>query len=143
MLLKNNSIKGFTLIEIMITVAIVGILTTIAYPVYTEYVLKSNRSEAVAELVRLANLQEQFYVDNRTYTADMTVFGGGDTDNFETESKNYLISTALTDGGERFTLTATAQGIQLNDKSDSFDCTILTITELGQKGPTDQKDCWR
>lgn len=56
---------GFTLMELLITVAIIGILASVAYPSYTDFVVRSNRSEAQRELMRFANLQEQVFVDRR------------------------------------------------------------------------------
>ena len=53
--------RGITLIELMIVIAILGILVSIAYPSYTQYVQRSNRSEGMNELVRIANMQEQFF----------------------------------------------------------------------------------
>ena len=62
--IKNNAL-GFTLIEVMITVAIIGILASVAYPSYVDFVTRSNRVEALQELTRFANLQEQYFIDHR------------------------------------------------------------------------------
>jgi len=126
--------QGYTLIELMISVAIVGILATIAYPSYTDYVLRSNRSEAQRELLLLANIEEQGYIDFRSYTDDMTELGMPN-DPHETDSGNYSIDAALTNAGQNFILTATAQNVQLNDSG----CTVLTINEVGQRTPV---ACW-
>jgi len=133
---KNQSIKrnGFTLIELMITVAIIGILAGIAYPAYTDFVTRSNRSEGQRELLRLANVEEQGYIDHRSYTDDMTDLGMA-TDPYVTESGNYSIDAVLTNGGQNFVLTATAKQSQTNDTG----CTTLTINELGQQTPD---VCW-
>lgn len=63
--------KGFTLIELMVVVAIIGILATISWPSYTLYVLKAVRSSTIPELEALIKLQEDFYIDNYTYTIDL------------------------------------------------------------------------
>ncbi|NMP30941.1 type IV pilin protein [Thalassotalea sp. M1531] len=129
--------KGFTLIELLIAVAIVGILAAVAYPAYTDSVARSNRSEGQRELLRIANLEEQYYLDNRTYTTDMTELGL-DKSPFITENKNYSISATISDGGNAFTLTATAQNSQAaNDAS----CKKLFVTDTGEKTAT-STDCW-
>ncbi|NQZ26565.1 MAG: type IV pilin protein [Colwellia sp.] len=128
-----NSAYGFTLIELMIAVAIVGILATVAYPSYVDYVVRSNRSEAPRELVRLANLQEQLFVDSRAYTADMSDLVGTSTV-YETPNKHYKISATVV--GSTFTLTATAQGTQATNDTD---CIKIEITDTGSKTPA---VCW-
>jgi len=131
------NLKGFTLIELMITVAIMGILASVAYPSYTSYLTRSNRAEALRELVRVANLQEQFYVDNRTYTADFTNLGFGSSGWNNLESGNYKIKNTEV-VGQTFTLRAQALGAQLaNDPG----CTILEIDEVGSKTGT-STHCW-
>ncbi len=126
---------GFTLIELMITVAIVGILAAVAYPSYTNFVLSSNRSEGERELLHLANLQEEAFIDRRTYTVDMTDLGMTNNPHV-TEFGNYSIGGTTANGGTTFILTATAQGAQANDAG----CTVLTVNEAGQKAPP---ACWR
>lgn len=82
-----KSSKGFTLVELMIVVAVVGILSAIAYPSYTEYVLRGRRAEARTALMDLMQQQERYYTQNGRYlafetsTAGVTsvVVGGVDT----------------------------------------------------------------
>jgi type IV pilus assembly protein PilE len=125
---------GFTLTELMITVAIIGILAAVAYPSYTDFVLRSNRSEAQRELLRYANLQEQVFVDSRSYAASMTGLGEG-TASVTTDSGKYIISVQASTT-TTFTLQAVAQSSQTNDSG----CTTLTVNEVGSKTPTTL--CW-
>ncbi len=124
---------GFTLVELLIVVFIIGILGSVAYPSYIDFVIQTNRTEGQRELVRLANLQEQLYVDSRAYTADMTKLGLA-ADPYITEKGYYSIDAVV--AGETFTLTATAKGTQLKDSS----CLTMTITDTGKKSPT--SNCW-
>jgi len=132
----NKKIKngGFTLIELMITVAIMGILATIAYPSYNDFVVRNNRAEAPRELVRLANLQEQLFVDSRAYTANISDLGVGSTAVWETPNGLYKISSVVV--GSTFTLTATAQGTQATNDAA---CSAITLTDTGKKSPL---ICW-
>ncbi len=129
----KNKIVGFTLLELLIAVAIVGIIASVAYPSYIGAMAQSNRSEGQRELIRIANLQEQFYVDNLAYSNDMTALGLN-ADPFITEFQNYSITATV--AGATFILTATAQGSQATNDAA---CAGMTITDSGLKLPA---ICW-
>ena len=128
---------GFTLIEVMITVAIIGILVTIAYPSYTQYVAESNRSEGKRELLRIANLMEQRFLDTRAYTNDLTLLGLS-ANPYITEEGGSHYSISATVVGTSFTLTATARGHQLSIDSD---CSTLSVTDSGALDAASD-NCW-
>lgn len=72
---KKNS--GFTLIEVLIVVAILGILMSIAVPAYTEYILRAHRATAQQFLLDVAQRQEQYLLDNRRYATALGAGAGG------------------------------------------------------------------
>lgn len=71
--MKTSSQRGFSLLELMITVAVVGILASIAYPAYQGQVRGTRRADAQAELLRMANFLERFYTENGRYDQDMAL----------------------------------------------------------------------
>ena len=127
--------RGITLIELMVVVAIIGILAAIAYPSYTQYVQRSNRAEAMNELVRIANMQEQFFADNRSYASDLSTLGFG-ANTHTTENGLYQISVSASTA-RTFTLTAVGQGVQATDV-----CATMSINQAGAKTASAQ-NCWR
>ena len=70
-----KTMRGLTLLELMIVVVIVAVLSMIAYPSYREYSARAKRNEARAALLQIATMQERFYLQNNTYTNDMTNLG--------------------------------------------------------------------
>ena len=111
MMSYNVKQKGMTLIEIMIVVAIVGILASIAYPSYQNYVLRSHRSAATSCLLELAQFMERNYTQNMRY--DSVGFA---LPNLQcmTESANRYDYTSV-QAQRTYTVTATAKGPQAND----------------------------
>lgn len=123
--------SGFTLIELMVVCAIIGIIAAVAYPSYTRYVVKGNRAATQAHLIDLAQRQQQFFADSRTY-AD-TVAELNMTTPTEV-SRHYTLSIVTSDGPPpSFTITATpiATGAQASDGA-------LSIDSNGAKTPNDK-----
>lgn len=68
----NRSQRGFTLIELMIVVAVIGVLAAVAFPSYRQYIIRASRVEAQAELLELAGLQEKIFLNSNSYTVSVT-----------------------------------------------------------------------
>ena len=135
---RTNLVKqsrGFTLLELLINVAVIGIISSIAYPSYVDNISRANRSEAQRELLRMASLQEQYFIDHREYTADMTKLGVA-TDPYITNSGLYSIDTTVV--GITYTLVATAKGRQITADSS---CLTLSVTDTCKKTAA-STHCW-
>lgn len=133
----DRSPSGFTLIELLIVISIIGVLAGIAYPAYKDYVYESYRSEAKNLLLEVAARQEEYYLNNKSYTSDLTDLGYGDANSIDTDHNRYEVSVSSA-SGTAFSLLATAQGDQAND-----DCGNFTLNNLGVKGVSGSgNDCW-
>jgi len=129
--------RGVTLLELMIVVVILGILTTIAYPSYRQYAARAKRTEARAALLQIATMQERFYLQNNTYTVDMTSLGFPVDTDFRTDSKSYIISVTAA-GPAAFSATAFYQ----NADAEADKCATFSIDGRGSKSSTPSVDCW-
>lgn len=126
--------KGFTLIELMIVIAVVAILVALAIPSYTQYIRKANRGEAQQLLMNWANNQE-------IWRAAHTEYAGSD-DIAVPVSDDYKYTFAVSDEtSTTFTLTATPKSgtDQVNDKEHGTACTALTLDQSNAKTPA---ECW-
>ena len=130
----RRSNRGFTLIEIMIVIAIIGIVITIGYPSLTEYVKKGRRTEVAGLLSEQAQILERFYSKNNVYTNATGLSVGNDF---------YTITPTLTD--QTFLLTATrkAGSTMASDKCGDFTLTNTGVRSMvnATSGLT-TKDCW-
>ncbi len=137
--------RGFTLLELMITVVIVAIFAALALPSYQEQIRKTRRADARQELMRFATAQERFYTNCNRYAtalngAQSSCSGlGAAAATVNSENGYYAIS--LAGDGSTYTLTATARNGQESDAK----CGNLSLTDAGVKGATGTlgaADCW-
>ena len=129
--------RGVTLMELMIVVVILGILTTVAYPSYRQYAARAKRTEAKAALLQIATMQERFYLQNNSYTTDMTSLGFPVGTDFETDSNSYIINVTAA-GPATFSATAVYQNVD----AEAGKCATFSIDGRGSKTSTPKLDCW-
>jgi len=145
----NNDIeKGFTLIELMIVVVIIGILAAVAYPSYVDSTRTANRSTAQSDLMQLASFMERNFSEANRYDQDSSgtaintaALPFDQTPRTGAATYGYTIafsSTAPCTTATCFTLTATPAGGQTADS-----CGNLTYTQAGVKSASGTGTCWR
>lgn len=126
--------QGFSLIELMIAVAIVAILAAVAIPSYGNYTIRSSRLAAQTELVMLASIQEKIFLNSNAYTPNVTTAyngtsaGGLGKTSGTTDDGKYTLSLNIAVPSQTYTLTATP----VAGKSQASDGNI-SISENGQK----------
>jgi len=142
--------RGVSLMELMIVVAIVGIIASFAYPSYTQYIVNTKRTAATSTLLQIADRQQQFFMDNKRFANDLTDLGFsanplfvssdgtpaavGDSDTVYVFG---LANVAAT------TYTAVAAPLAGQLKRDT-DCGTLTLNQAGARAATGTADdCWR
>lgn len=130
----RNSESGFTLVELMIVVVVIGILAMIAIPAYNDSVSKGRRTDAKSTLTSLAAKQEQYFMDNKEYADTLAKLGASST----SIDKHYTITVAA--ATTTFTLTA------IPANSDPK-CANFTLTESGIRGVSGDNSanpelCW-
>lgn len=134
---------GFTLIEVMVTVAIVAILAAVALPSYTEYVKRGKIPEATSTLAELRAKMEQYFQDNRTFA---TACAAGATLPPSSPQVKYFAFACSNLGATTYTITATGNAAQMNGFTYAIDqantrTTALT-TASGWVGADTTYNCW-
>jgi type IV pilus assembly protein PilE len=137
-----NTTRGFTLIEILIALAIVGILAAIALPAYQDSILRAGRADGKNALMQVASDQERFYSNGFTYSTKATPLATVPATTLLSRDGNYQITVAACSGGTIatcFKATAAPQGNQTDDS-----CGNLTIDSLGVRAASGGTvaDCW-
>ena len=126
----SNKPHGFTLIELIVAVAVLAILIAIALPSYTSQTLRANRSQAIDELLRQTAFQQREYTINNSFTA---------VGNFQTSDSLYRIRTLIDDNGQAYRIRA----IPLNGQTEDG-CGRLEINNLGLRTANGGNNarCW-
>ena len=141
--------RGFSLLELMIVVAIIAIISAIAYPSYMEFVVTAKRTTASSALLQVADKQQQFFMDNKSYTNDLTNLGfaanpliiNDDGDSVASGDSASIYSISLSNvTATTYTATAAPQKSQADRDTE---CASFTMTQAGAKGHTGTgDDCW-
>ncbi len=141
--------RGITLMELMIVVAIISMIAAFAYPSYTQHIVDTKRTAATATLLQIADRQQQFFMDNKSYASTMTALGfgenplvvGDDGTPVAAGDADSVYSISLSNVSAT-TYTATAAPLHGQLKRDS-DCGSLNLNQAGARGSTGSgDDCW-
>ena len=138
---RTNQARGFSLIELLIVITVVGLLLAVALPSYTRYVLRSHRSSAVTGVLDLASRQARYYTTNNTYTTSMTALGyPADPMPLTDSSNRYYDLSVASATATAFTVRAVPVYPQTKDT-----CGTYTYTDLGVKSVSSGTlgDCWK
>lgn len=133
--LRSTKPNGFTLIELMITVVIIGILASIAYPSYLSQVRKSRRADAVQALAQVQQAQERWRANNTTYSGSISSLGVNAT----TAGGYYAIAVS---SATTSSYVATATAITGKSQASDTGCTPLTVTVANGTASNTPVSCW-
>lgn len=143
---SRSRARGFTLIELMVVIAVIAILSTIAVSSYRNYVMRATRTEGRMALLAIQVAEEKYFLQNNRYAQDIATvvaappagLGVNLTAAGVTTGGKYTISFAAATA-TTYTLQADATGSQTDDTT----CLQFTINEQGARTPNDASGCWR
>lgn len=138
--MRHTGNHGFTLVELVIALTVLAVLAAIAVNSYRDYVLRSARTEAMAALAELAQRQEEYFSNRRTYTDSLSVL------NFSATTPNDLYQLTIpSNTTTSYELRATAINAQLEDET----CRIFELDDFGERYAEDASpgndtttECW-
>lgn len=125
---QNKNAAGFTLLELMISIAIVAILTAIALPSYRSFVQRGTRAAAQAQMMDIANREQQYLLANRAYATKTQLESNGFSLPSDVSSKYTYDITVGSTGAPSYTITFTPTGAQASDGA-------LSLNSEGVKSP--------
>ena len=134
--------RGVTLVELMIVVIVIAIIASIAVPSYRSYMLRAQRTDAKAALLRARSVQEKFFLQNRQYMTNADLAAAG----INTSEHGYYTVATAPDGARplpNFALTAVpAAG---SPQASDTKCTSFTLDDMGTRGsaPSPIEICWK
>ena len=132
-----HTMRGITLIELMIVVVIIGFMAVIAYPNYREFAARAKRNEAKAALLKIATNQERFYLQNNTYTCDMTRLGFAGAGPVQTDSGTYSVDVTFCDANNFIALAD-----YIPTDAEAGKCDTFQINGRNVKTSAPLGDCW-
>ena len=128
MRITNHRSNGFSLVELLVTIVVIGVLAAVAFGSYQSYIRKGRRADAQAYLMDLVQRQQQYFTDSRSYAADVATLNDPLP---ATLSSFYTVQVATAATPPTFAITATAVGAQVSDGD-------LTIDNSGAKTPANR-----
>lgn len=133
--------RGFTLIELMIVVVVIGVLAAIALPAYQNYAKQARRADAKTSLFEVQLAQEKYRANNSTFTTDMTELGYAGATNQPSKEGYYILDIPSAASTSAYTITAQPTGIQTGDDCGTFTVTVDNSGENYTAGG-DDANCW-
>ncbi len=129
----SRGCRGMTLIELMITVVILGVIAAVAVPAYTQYMQNARRADARLALLQISNQMEKFYSNNLSYPSSFNQIGVASV------SPDGFYNLSLTTNATGYSLTANAVSGEAQ-ANDTY-CATFTLDSSGEEGGT-HDDCW-